>query len=45
MAVIVIVPVIGAPVPLVAVNAGTLPVPLTPKPIAVLLFVQVKVLP
>ena len=30
---------------LVAVNAGTSPVPFAPKPIDVLLFVQVKVTP
>ena len=43
--VIVIVPLIGADVPFVAVNDGTLPEPLAPKPIDVLLFVQLKVDP
>ena len=37
--------VIGALVPLVAVNAGILPVPLTPRPIAVLLFAQLYTVP
>lgn len=37
----VIVPVTGAPVLLVAVNAGTLPEPLAASPIAVLELVQV----
>jgi hypothetical protein len=39
------VPVIGASVVLVAVNAGTVPVPLAPRPIAVLEFVQLKIAP
>ena len=39
--VIVIVAVIGSAELLVAVNAGIFPDPLAPKPIAVLLFVQV----
>jgi len=39
------VPLIAEPVPLVAVKPGTLPVPLAAKPIAVLLFVHVKVVP
>ena len=38
--VIVIVPLIGALVPLVVVNDGTLPVPLAVNPMAVLLFAQ-----
>lgn len=37
----VIVPVIGAPPPLVAVKPGVLPAPLAPSPIEVLEFVQV----
>lgn len=41
----VMVPEMGDPVPLVAVNAGWLPVPLAPNPMAVLLFVHVKVPP
>lgn len=41
----VIVPEIGAPVVLVEVNDGTLPVPPAPSPIAVLLFVHVNVAP
>ena len=41
----VIVPVIGKFPVLVAVNAGTFPFPFAPKPIAVLLFVQAKVVP
>ena len=36
---------IGAEVELVAVNAGTLPVPLAASPIAVLLLVHAKVVP
>jgi hypothetical protein len=40
--VIVIVPLIGAVVPLVAVKDDTLPDPLAAKPIAVLLFAHVK---
>ena len=41
----VIVPVIGAVVVLVAVKLGILPIPLAANPIAVLLFVQLKVVP
>ena len=41
----VIVAVIGEFVAFVAVNEGTLPEPLAPRPIAVLLFVQVNVVP
>lgn len=41
----VIVPVIGPFVPFVVVNAGMLPFPLAASPIAVLLFVHVKVVP
>src|SRR4030095_5221240 len=41
----VIVAVIGEVVALIAVNEGTLPEPLAPRPIAVLLFVQVNVVP
>ncbi len=41
----VIVAVIGDVVALVAVNEGILPDPFVPRPIAVLLFVQVKVVP
>ena len=41
----VIVAVIGAAVPFVAVNEGTLPKPLAASPFAVLLFVQVNVVP
>jgi len=41
----VIVAVIGEVVAFVAVNAGTLPEPLTARPIAVLLFVQLNVVP
>ena len=41
----VIVAVIGAVVAFVAVNEGTLPEPLAARPIAVLLFVQVNVVP
>ena len=41
----VIVPLIAAPVALVALKAGTFPVPEPPKPIAVLLFVHAKVAP
>jgi hypothetical protein len=41
----VIVAVIGAVVVFVAVNAGMLPDPLAARPMAVLLFVQVKVVP
>ncbi len=41
----VIVPLIGAAPALVAVNAGTSPAPPAPKPMAVLLFVQVYVAP
>jgi len=37
--------VIGAVVVLVAVNEGTLPEPLAARPMAVLLFVHVKVVP
>ena len=40
-----IVPLIGDVVPLVAVNDGTLPDPLIPNPIAILLFAQVNVDP
>ena len=40
--IIVIVPLIGADVPLVAVNEDTLPEPLDPKPIEVLLLLQVN---
>ena len=36
---------IAAAVAFVAVKAGMFPVPLAPRPIAVLLFVQVKVVP
>jgi hypothetical protein len=43
--VIVIVAVIGDGVPLVAVNAGMSPKPLAASPTAVLLFVQVNVVP
>jgi hypothetical protein len=43
--VMVIVPEIGAFVMLVAVNEGTFPLPLAAKPIEVLLFVHVKVVP
>ena len=44
MGVTVIVPLIGPRVALVVVNVGKeLPAPLTPNPIATLLFVQVKV--
>jgi hypothetical protein len=43
--VMVIVAVIGALVVLVAVNEGTLPEPLAPRPMAVLLFVHVNVVP
>jgi len=43
--VIVMVAVMGAVVVLVAVNEGTLPEPLAARPMAVLLFVQVKVVP
>lgn len=39
------VPTIGALVALVAVKLGILPVPLAPKPIAGLLFVQLKIVP
>ena len=42
---IVIVPIIGAPPALVAVNARTLLVPLATKPIAGFEFVQVNVTP
>jgi len=41
----VIVAVTGALVKLIAVNAGIFPLPLAAKPIAVLLFVQLKVVP
>lgn len=41
----VIVPVIGAFVALVAVKLGILPVPLAASPIAVLLLVQLKIVP
>ena len=41
----VIVAVIGAVVPLVAVKVGTLPEPLAVRPIAVLLLVHVYVVP
>ena len=41
----VIVAVIGAVVPLVAVKAGTLPEPLPVRPIVVLLLVHVNVVP
>jgi hypothetical protein len=40
-----IVPVIAAAVALVAVNAGTCPVPLAAKPMAVFVLVQAKVAP
>ena len=40
LGVTVMVAVIGAVVPLVAVKAGILPVPLAPRPMAVLLLVQ-----
>jgi len=43
--VMVIVAVIGAFVTFVAVNEGTFPLPLAIKPIEVLLFVHVKVVP
>jgi hypothetical protein len=43
--VMVIVAVIGADVAFVAVNVGMFPDPLAASPIAVLLFVQVKVVP
>ena len=43
--VIVMVAVMGAVVVLVAVNEGTLLVPLAARPMAVLLFVHVKVVP
>jgi hypothetical protein len=43
--VIIIVAVIAAPVGLAAVNAGTLPVPLPVRPIAVLELVHAKVAP
>ena len=43
--VIVIIPLIGDVVPLVAVNDGTLPDPLAANPIDVLLFAQVNVDP
>ena len=43
--VIVIVAVIGDVVALVAVNEGILPEPLAARPMAVLLFVHVKVVP
>ena len=43
--VIVMVAVIGELVEFVAVNEGTLPVPLAANPIAVLLFVHVNVVP
>ena len=43
--VIVIVAVTGAVVPLAAVKVGTLPEPLAARPIAVLLFVHVNVVP
>jgi hypothetical protein len=41
----VIVPVIGVDPGLVAVNAGTFPLPLAPSPMAVLLFVHINVVP
>ena len=41
----VIVPVMGAVVELVVVNAGMLPLPLAARPMAGLLLVQVKVAP
>ena len=41
----VIVPVIAAPVALVALKAGTFPVPAPPNPIEVLLLVHVNVAP
>ena len=41
----VIVAVTGVLVKLMAVNAGIFPLPLAAKPIAVLLFVQLKVVP
>lgn len=43
--VIVMVDVIGADVAFVAVNAGTLPVPDSVRPIELLLFVQLNVVP
>ncbi len=43
--VMVIVPVIGEFVLFIAVNEGTFPLPLAAKPIDVLLFVHVKVVP
>ena len=43
--VMVIVPKIGAVVVFVAVNEGTFPLPLAAKPIDVLLFAHVKVVP
>ena len=45
VAVTLIVAVIGLVVVLVAVKAGVFPAPLAPKPMAVLLFVQLKVAP